>query len=75
MWVKTRERQQRAVLPKIRAGVEPWWNADRWDRELAQDLAKAGVQVQDDLVVRMNEITRDELAEQAGLPASGVVAR
>ena len=75
VWAKTRERQQRAVLPKIRAGVEPWWNADRWDRELAQDLAKAGVQVQDDLVIRMNEITRDELAEQAGLPASGVVAR
>jgi len=31
------KRQAKAVLPKIGAGSE-WWNQERWDRELADDL-------------------------------------
>ena len=35
------ERQAKSILPKIGADVE-WWNAERWNRELAEDLfAKA----------------------------------
>ena len=30
-------RQAKSVLPKLQAGAE-WWNADRWNKELADDL-------------------------------------
>lgn len=32
------KRQANAILPKIGAGKENWWNEDRWDSELADDL-------------------------------------
>lgn len=32
------ERQARSVVPKLTAKAESWWNADRWDTELADDL-------------------------------------
>lgn len=32
------KRQANAVLPKIGARAENWWNKERWDRELADDL-------------------------------------
>lgn len=31
------KRQQKSILPKILAGAE-WWNGERWDKELADDL-------------------------------------
>ena len=31
-------RQSRSVLAKLRSGAENWWNADRWNRELADDI-------------------------------------
>lgn len=31
------KRQQKSVIPKIGADAE-WWNADRWNKELADDL-------------------------------------
>lgn len=31
-------RQANAVLPKIGSGIENWWNQERWDRELADEL-------------------------------------
>lgn len=34
-------RQKRSVLPKINAGDEDFWNAERWDKELAEDLEPA----------------------------------
>lgn len=32
------DRQSRSVIAKINAGADEWWNADRWDKELAEDL-------------------------------------
>ena len=32
------KRQADAVLPKLGAGVENWWNAERWNSELADDI-------------------------------------
>lgn len=32
------ERQKNSVIPKIGAGREEWWNEERWDTELAEDL-------------------------------------
>ena len=32
------KRQADAVLPKIGAGIENWWNEERWNSELADDL-------------------------------------
>ena len=43
------KRQSKSVLPKIEASgkaAEPeWWDAERWDRELADDLMKVAVEV------------------------------
>lgn len=33
------KRQSRSIIPKISAGSEDFWNADRWDKELSEDLA------------------------------------
>lgn len=32
------KRQALSVLPKISAGREDWWNAERWNEELAEDI-------------------------------------
>ena len=32
------ERQARSVIPKINANPEDFWNAERWNKELAEDL-------------------------------------
>lgn len=32
------KRQADAVIPKLGAGVENWWNEDRWNKELADDM-------------------------------------
>lgn len=32
------KRQARSVIPKMAAKAESWWNAERWDKELADDL-------------------------------------
>ena len=32
------KRQANAILPKIGAGSDKWWNADRWNAELADDI-------------------------------------
>ena len=34
-------RQKRSVLPKINAGDPDFWNSERWDKELAEDLEPA----------------------------------
>lgn len=36
-------RQRSAVLGKIGAGDDSWWDADRWNKELADDLFKVAV--------------------------------
>ena len=38
MFAKFFKRQADSVLPKIGAGSDKWWNADRWDSELADDI-------------------------------------
>lgn len=37
-------RQSDAVCAKRDNGVSNWWDRDRWDRELTEDLTKAGMQ-------------------------------
>ena len=68
------ERQGRSVIPRIGAGDEEWWNADRWNDELADDLRPVleriadehGIEAADMLnYVYDVDITRDYLAECA----------
>ncbi len=40
---KFQSRQRHIVYSQKFAGVVDWWDRDRWDRELAEDLVKAGV--------------------------------
>ena len=35
---RTIKRQAKSIRPKIDAGVEDWWDAERWDKELTEDL-------------------------------------
>lgn len=52
------KRQANAILPKIGAGSDKWWNQDRWDSELT-----------DDITPLMNDIADThgkEMAEQIG---------
>lgn len=51
------ERQRRAVLSRIGAGAEDWWNADRWNAELADDMEP----VLDDIADRHGKATAREL--------------
>lgn len=32
------QRQANSILPKLGAGTEDWWDKDRWDTELADDI-------------------------------------
>ena len=41
------KRQARSVIPKINAGAEDFWNAERWDKELAEDLEPVLVEIAD----------------------------
>jgi HK97 family phage portal protein len=38
------DRQRQVVASQKAAGVFDWWDRDRWDRELTEDLVKAGVE-------------------------------
>ena len=40
------ERQSRSVIPKIGAGDE-WWDSERWDKELAEDLEPVITEIAD----------------------------
>ena len=40
-------RQAKSVLPKIGADAEDFWNAERWDKELAEDLEPILVKIAD----------------------------
>ena len=41
-------RQKRSVLPKINAGDPEFWNAERWNKELAEDLEPALQKIADE---------------------------
>ena len=38
-------RQRRSIVPKLTAKAASWWNAERWDAELADDLEKVAIDV------------------------------
>ena len=38
VFAKFFKRQANAILPKIGAGSDKWWNQERWDSELADDI-------------------------------------
>ena len=40
------ERQSRSVIPKIRT-TDEWWNEERWDKELAEDLEPVLTEIAD----------------------------
>jgi len=39
------KRQARSVIPKMTAKAESWWNAERWDKELADDLEELALDI------------------------------
>lgn len=41
------ERQARSVIPKINADPENFWNAERWNKELAEDLEPVLTEIAD----------------------------
>ena len=41
------ERQSKSVLPKIGAGKDDWWDAERWNDELSDDLYPVLVSIAD----------------------------
>lgn len=45
--VKFLKRQARSVIPKINADSDDFWNEERWDKELAEDLEPALQKVAD----------------------------
>lgn len=55
-------RQGAAVLKRIVAGDADWWDGDRWDKELAEDLLK--------LSVLTSKATAEQVAEELDLAFS-----
>ena len=41
------ERQAKSILPKIGANPDDFWNAERWDKELAEDLEPVLTEISD----------------------------
>lgn len=41
------KRQAKSVIPKIGADPEDFWNSERWDKELAEDLEPALIKIAD----------------------------
>lgn len=45
MFARTFERQREAVKTQLGLKSEDWWDTDRWDRELSDDLMRASVDI------------------------------
>lgn len=56
--VKFFERQKNSVIPKMKAVTPEWWDADRWNKELAEDLLV--------LLVKQTSIKGKKLAQKIG---------
>lgn len=78
------ERQARSVIPKINADPDDFWNAERWDKELAEDLRPAlekiadkhGLEAADILASEYDtEITRAYIEKAAQKRAQRINAR
>ncbi|MNI87230.1 hypothetical protein D3C73_1444100 [compost metagenome] len=42
--MKFADRQNQVIASQKAAGVLDWWDRTRWDRELTEDLVKAGLE-------------------------------
>lgn len=64
--LKFTERARHTALSQKHAGVFDWWDRTRWDRELTDDLAKAGAPQPDALARLINDqLERELLTEGA----------
>ena len=77
------KRQAKSVIPKIGADKEDFWNAERWDKELAEDLEpvltaisdKHGKATSKQLDTEYNtEVTRKYLAKASEMRAKNINA-
>ena len=77
------KRQAKSVIPKIGADKEDFWNAERWDKELAEDLEpvltaisdKHGKATSEQLDTEYNtEVTRKYLAKASEMRAKNINA-
>lgn len=53
-------RQARSIIPKIRAGAEDFWNSERWDKELTEDLEPVLTEIAD----KHGKSTADQLGSE-----------
>lgn len=53
------ERQAKSILPKIGAGSE-WWDEERWNRELTEDLLEAALGISEAAAIRALEDLFDD---------------
>ena len=56
------KRQSRSIIPKISAGAEDFWNAERWDKELKEDLEPVLIEIAD----KHGKSTAEQLGSEYG---------
>ena len=56
------KRQSRSIIPKISAGAEDFWNAERWDKELKEDLEPVLTEIAD----KHGKSTAEQLGSEYG---------
>lgn len=56
------KRQARSIIPKISAGTEDFWNAERWDKELKEDLEPVLTEIAD----KHGKSTAEQLGSEYG---------
>jgi phage portal protein, HK97 family len=56
------KRQARSIIPKISAGTEDFWNAERWDKELKEDLEPVLIEIAD----KHGKSTAEQLGSEYG---------
>ena len=56
------KRQSRSIIPKISAGEEDFWNAERWDKELKEDLEPVLIEIAD----KHGKSTAEQLGSEYG---------
>ena len=56
------KRQSRSIIPKISAGADDFWNAERWDKELKEDLEPVLIEIAD----KHGKSTAEQLGSEYG---------
>ena len=56
------KRQSRSIIPKISAGAEDFWNAERWNKELKEDLEPVLIEIAD----KHGKSTAEQLGSEYG---------